>query len=44
MEGEVNEVGVPMRETVGRWRFEDRGEEKMEGVGEDICIARCVGC
>ncbi len=21
-------------------RFTDRGEEKMEGVGEDICIAR----
>ena len=40
LDGELCELGVPDRETVGKGRFVDRGEEKMDGVGEDICIAR----
>ena len=39
-EGKVWGFGVPTRDTVGRCRFVDRGEEKIEGVGDDICIAR----
>ncbi len=39
-EGEVCEFGVPILETVGKPRFVERGEEKMDGVGEDICMAR----
>jgi hypothetical protein len=39
-EGEVREFGVPIRDTAGRCRFVGRGEENIEGVGEDICIAR----
>ena len=39
-EDEYWEVGVPILDTVGKCRFADRGEEKREGVGEDICIAR----
>jgi hypothetical protein len=39
-EGDVCEFGVPILETVGRGRFVERGEQKMDGVGEDICIAR----
>lgn len=38
LDGEF-ELGVPILETVGRWRFAERGEEKIEGVGEPICIA-----
>lgn len=37
---EVCELGVPIRDTVGRWRFVERGEENMDAVGDDICIAR----
>ena len=28
-----------MRDTVGMCRLADRGEEKIEGVGEPICMA-----
>lgn len=38
--GEENDVGVPMRETGGRYLFVERGEENSDGVGDDICIAR----
>jgi len=39
-EGELCELGVPILETAGNGRFVERGEEKIDGVGEDICIAR----
>ena len=39
-EGENCEVGVPNLEPLGWCRLADRGEAKIDGVGEVICIAR----
>ena len=38
-EKEEWDVGVPLRDTFERCRLVERGDENIEGVGEDICIA-----